>query len=279
MPQPRERSDIMLCYQFEEKRLLKWPKPWIVQPKLEGDRCRAIGGPAGFNLLSSTGLPRVSVPHIVRYLNENWHGGPIEFDGELYIHGEPHETIRSIVSRTQDIHPKHKRMEYWIYDLINTDTQIDRLRTLHSLFTDSNKTIKTLEHRECTTLEEVYKLYEMVIKNGFEGIIIRHPNVPYFRKRTTTMMKLKPRMTGYFVCTQVFEELDIHTKAPKGRLGAIEVQNVDGKTFNVGSGFNAGQRELYWDDPSLILGMVIKVQYQSLTENGIPKMQSFKEVM
>ena len=37
-----KRTGIMLCYPFEEKRLNKWNPPYIIQPKLDGERCRAV---------------------------------------------------------------------------------------------------------------------------------------------------------------------------------------------------------------------------------------------
>jgi hypothetical protein len=48
------RTGIMLCYPFEEKRLNKWGNKFLLQPKLDGDRCRAIFDEYGkVKLLSS----------------------------------------------------------------------------------------------------------------------------------------------------------------------------------------------------------------------------------
>ena len=48
----------MKAYPFEEKRLAKWRPPFIVQPKYDGVRCRAVpiqqpGFGTGYILLSS----------------------------------------------------------------------------------------------------------------------------------------------------------------------------------------------------------------------------------
>ena len=37
-----KREGIMLAYPFDRKRLDKYTSPLIIQPKLNGDRCRAV---------------------------------------------------------------------------------------------------------------------------------------------------------------------------------------------------------------------------------------------
>ena len=92
------RQGIMLCSPFEESRLKKWRAPYILQPKLDGIRCRAIvEGKGNVKLLSSEENEILSVPHINAQL-ESLKIDKLELDGELYIHGTPFETIESIVS-------------------------------------------------------------------------------------------------------------------------------------------------------------------------------------
>ena len=90
---------IMKAVPFEEKRLAKWNPPYIVQPKYDGVRCRAVPletGPKGdeYMLLSSEENVIFSVPH----LNEVLSGLHLkaELDGELYCHGMNFEEIISI---------------------------------------------------------------------------------------------------------------------------------------------------------------------------------------
>ena len=83
MPPKWQRwKGIMKAYPFEEKRLAKWEPPYIVQPKYDGVRCRAVPLDNGdFLLLSSEENPIFSVPHINEALKccaPQW-----ELDGEL----------------------------------------------------------------------------------------------------------------------------------------------------------------------------------------------------
>ena len=128
------RQGIMLAYAYDEKRFLRYPKPCIVQPKIEGDRCRAVFDDRGnVTLLSSSAKERVSIPHIKEQLESlKWRNQ--ELDGELYIHGVKHQDIRSIVSRTKYIHPRYEDMEYHIFDNIQEQVVTDdRIRSLYNL--------------------------------------------------------------------------------------------------------------------------------------------------
>jgi hypothetical protein len=50
-----KRSGIQLCYPFEEARLKRWNVNTVVaQPKLDGDRCRAIIDSMGMPTLYSS---------------------------------------------------------------------------------------------------------------------------------------------------------------------------------------------------------------------------------
>ena len=120
----RKRSGIMLAYPYEESRLLKWEPPYIVQPKLDGERGRLIVEPNRTILLSSTEEIITSVPHINRHASEILPFG--EWDGELYIHGKTFEEIHSIVSRTVNLHPDYETMQFHVFDNVCNSTMIER---------------------------------------------------------------------------------------------------------------------------------------------------------
>ena len=120
----RKRKGAQLCYPLEERRLTEakfgWKHyfPHITQPKLDGERCRAIcRGHEKPILLSSTESIITSVPHINKALQKKcFHG---ELDGELYIKGMDFDDISSIVSRTVNLHPDYEQMEYHIFDIVD----------------------------------------------------------------------------------------------------------------------------------------------------------------
>ena len=133
-----KRTGIMLCYPFEEKRLAKWEPPYIVQPKLDGERCRLLNDGHTILLLSSTEEIITSVPHINKLAARDLPSG--EFDGELYVHGWTFEEIHSVVSRSVNLHPTHYEVEYHIFDYVSDDPQFERTLALRELDERLSKT-------------------------------------------------------------------------------------------------------------------------------------------
>ena len=110
------RKGIMLAYTFNINRFKKYTKPVIVQPKLNGNRCRCIFDHTGkTTLLSSSERVITSVPHINKQ-GDSLGLKNLELDGELYLHGLDHQYINAIVAPTVNIHPEHEVLEYHVFD-------------------------------------------------------------------------------------------------------------------------------------------------------------------
>lgn len=272
---------IMKCYPFEEKRLAKWPTPYIVQPKYDGIRCRAIPlmtGPKGneYLLLSSEENIIYSVPHINGILSNLQLRA--ELDGELYCHGMSFEEIVSITSRTVNLHIDYKNIKFHIFDIINDQPQmkrqilVDALRGLHPC-------IQIAPFWLCESLDDVMRAFDKVIELGYEGIIVRHNLAPYQRKRSTLVMKFKPKKEDNYVITGYQEEIS-KDGLPKGRLGALICASGDGNTFNIGTGYSAEMRTTLWESREELRGSMCKVQYQHLTSGRkVPRFPVFMEVI
>ena len=276
MPAWQRWSGIMKSYPFEEKRLAKWQPPYIIQPKYDGVRCRAIPlADNNFLLVSSEENPIFSVPHINRELAQSM--PPYEYDGELYNHQMSFEEILSITSRTVNLHHSYNNMQFHIFDIVNGDSQMKRLSTLTSLQTSKiNLHIAPFWVRD--SLDEIMKVYDKIIKMGYEGIIVRHLMAPYVRKRSTFVMKFKPKKEDVYEIVDWKEEISKDGN-PKGRLGAITCSSQSGDTFSVGTGLNDGDRQSLWDSRDHLKGKQVKVQYQHLTDRKVPRFPVFVEVV
>jgi DNA ligase-1 len=276
-PPSSRRRGIMLAYPFEEKRLLKWPQPLIIQPKLNGERCRAILDPSGHcSLLSSEENLITSVPHIVIAL-ENLHLKNVELDGELYVHSMPFEEIHSRVSRKVNEHPESWQIEYHIFDLINEKRQTERIVELHKLAESFTPPLIEVAPQVALNLENIMMFHDQFLEQGYEGFILRHPHAPYVRTRSTNLMKFKPKKEDYYRIVSYVEEMSIH-KEPKNSLGALTLQS-DLRVFNVGTGFTADQRHDLWKIRDSLIGKVARIQYQHLTSNHIPRFPVFVEIL
>lgn len=269
------RQGIMLGYAFTKKLFERLGSPLIVQPKLEGDRLRSPITEGIPVLLSSSAAVRHSLPHIEDELRKSKFN-TIELDGEAYVHGWKHSQIRSIVSRTVNLHPNHKAMQYHVYDIVSGDDQLDRLARLWDILKSREWSyIKPVPFNMVRTLDEVQKLYDYWLAAGYEGIIMRSMYAPYVRKKTVTMLKFKPRLSEYFEILNVIEEVSIKG-VQKDTFGAFTCITEDGsQTFSVGSGPTKEQRDKLWENRELLVGSDVKIRFQGYTHaRSVPKMQS-----
>lgn len=273
------RSGIMLCYPFSAERLEKWPTPYLVQPKLDGDRCRAIFDKTGHvTLLSSECNIITSVPHINAEL-ENLGLVDIELDGELYRHGLNHQSIHGIVSRTVNLHPTYQDAEYHVFDYVSSDEQLKRTMTLVENLHETAH-IKRVVTSVAENLEQVVSMLGEFSEKGYEGLVVRHLGNTYVRKRSNLLMKFKPWKSDYYTIVGYEEEVSIHGER-KNALGALWLSSETGERFKVGTGpyLTRDRRIELWTIKEQLVGLVVHVKYQHLTERHVPRFPVLMEII
>ena len=271
MPKYQRWTGIMKAYPFSEKRLAKWQPPYIVQPKYDGFRCRAIPlqtGPKGneFILLSSEENIFYSVPHLNDALSSL--GLKCELDGELYCHGMSLEAINSIASRTVNLHSYYKDLEFHIFDMVIEEPQMRRLVLIDGL-RNLHPKIKVSPFWLCESINEVKKIYDKIIKLGYEGIIIRHFQGAYQTKRSTYVMKFKPKKHDTYKIIGWNEEISMDG-VPKGRIGSLIMSSQAGDEFAVSAGLNFNEKDRLWKIKDSLVGKNAIVHYQHLTNRKVP---------
>jgi ATP-dependent DNA ligase len=283
------RKGIQLCYPLEERRILSWSPPFICQPKLDGERCRAILNPsepypASVTLLSSEENVFQSVPHLIEPLHKLAAlTGPIELDGELYVKGMSFEQVHSIVGRTVNLSTQHEAMELHLFDVVNENLpQWERTRILARVKSlCSSPEIQFVQTVLVETLEEVLKAYDRFVEDGYEGIIVRHVDATYVRRRSLHVLKFKPKKEDIYHIVGFTQMLD-KNGFPKPILGSLEcVSNLGESTFNVGSGMTDSFRHDWWpaEKAQELVGKMLRVKYQSMTEKKIPRFPIFVEIV
>jgi DNA ligase-1 len=277
-PRWQRWKNIMKAYPFEEKRLAKWSPPYIVQPKYDGVRCRAVPSslqPGDYLLLSSEENVIFSCPHILKELSRLRLNA--ELDGELYCHGKSFEEIVSITSRTVNLHDNLMDIQFHVFDIINREPQMRRTLLIENL-KGLSPFIKVAPFWLCESFDDIMRTYDDLVEKGYEGIIVRHFESLYERKRSTWVMKFKPKKEDLYEITGAIEEISIEG-SPKNTLGALVCKSGDGLTFNVGTGFTAEQRHSLWDIKGLLPGMFARVKYQHITNgNKVPRFPVFVEI-
>ena len=301
-PPSSRRRGIMLCQPFDEKRLQKWhTQAVLVQPKLDGERCRALVTPQGVQLLSSEVNEIISVPHIseqLQWLCQHWELPSLELDGELYTTGMDFSEIHSRVSRKENIHDNYAEIKFHVFDIIEASPQTERIGHLISLFNQYVAPDVQLVNSKVVdpTVDAIMESLNIFTAEGNEGIIVRHPFASYERKRSLHIMKWKPKKNDIYRIIGCQEEIDgrdwidseeyvdtggallqsIPIPNPnkgkgKNSLGAFICCGEDGTPFGVGTGFTALQRQDYWQRRHQMPGMYIEVAYQNLTSKKVPR--------
>ncbi len=268
---------IMKCYPFEEGRLKRWVPPYIVQPKYDGVRCRAVRIANGFMLLSSEENIISSVPHINEAL-EHISNLPDELDGELYCHGMSFEAIVSVTSRTVNLHPDHRQIQFHCFDIVDEDPQYKRTIDIEQL-KGLSPWLVISPYWMCDTLDDVTRVFDLVCEQGYEGIIVRNFLNRYERKRSTQVMKFKPKKEDEYLIIGFVEEID-KAGDPKGCLGALVCASGDGNIFNVGTGFSDLDRQMMWEVRDTLPGRNVRIKYQHITSGKkVPRFPVYSKLI
>jgi len=107
---------------------------------------------------------------------------------------------------------------------------------------------------------------KMCIDRGFEGIMVKPVNGVYECKRSTLWLKVKP----FIEVSLTVKDTEEGTGRNVGKLGALIVEGKDGGKFiktNVGSGLSDADRETYWKDKDKLIGQVVEVRADQITQN------------
>lgn len=195
-------------------------------------------------------------------------------DGELYHHGTYLQTISGI-ARLETWEPRCELLEYWIYDIASDElTFEDRLailEELEDLVIDSDK-IKILEHVETNSWNDIQRLHDQWVDEGFEGAVARKPDKVYeFGKRGSTMIKIKLYQDDEFEIIDFKEGL-------RDEDFCFICQTNDGKPF---AAKPIGSRELkeeYMNNIDEIIGKKGVVKYFEISKDGIPLQPIFQAV-
>ena len=106
----------------------------------------------------------------------------------------------------------------------------------------------------------------LCIDKGFEGIMVKPITGIYECKRSALWLKVKPFIEVSLTVTDTEEG----TGRNAGKLGALIVEGTDGGKFiktNVGSGLSDTDREEFWKAKDKLIGQVIEVRADAITQN------------
>jgi len=254
----------------------------IIEVKLDGVRVITIVYPNGrVDQFSRNGKELVNFPHVKEQIAKIAHSftEPMVLDGEI-MSGSFQDLMKQIHRKSS---AKANDAVLNLFDAVplaqfetgeSVVTQEKRSEWLKTWF-DANEPVLpnvTVVAQELVNLETPegqvrYKeINAMAIAGGYEGIMLKDPKAGYKCKRSVAWLKLKPFIEVSLTVTAVEEG----TGKNVGKLGALVCEGTDdGKDIvvNVGSGFSDDQRVVYWENADSIIGDIVEVRADAITQN------------
>lgn len=283
---------VMLAHKYEAKRIKQFPVN--VEIKHDGVRVTTIVNTLSGDVqtLSRTGKEFKTFDHVKADLLaacRKVFPKPITviFDGEM-ISGEFNKTVG-------DIHRKNYQATdavYHIFDMLSEEEffeqckaqQLQRRKRLENFFKlsdamNSFSSMALMTSVEVHSDEEIQTLFNDYFAQGFEGVIVKIPTLPYVNKRNHGFMKLKNESSEDLIIVDLEE--GEKGKKYEGLLGALVV-DFKGVRVSVSSGLSDVQRTQFWHNKEEVIGRIIEVEYHEVTPDGSlrhPRFKRFRDTL
>lgn len=204
----------------------------------------------------------LSADIIQNMLDDNW-----ALDGEIYLPGYSVNEINHFVKDPNDIH--NKLLQFWCYDIAIPEMvqhKRDRIRLDIKPYTIFDDKVKHLNNKEQLIILPTYNICndtaayawrDKFIDLGFEGLILRNPDVDYQygRRRVGYMEKFKTKTDGKF------EIVDIQPER-KRNLPIITCRNdINDSTFETRFSLPHDEQEYILNHKEDYIGKFVFISY------------------
>lgn len=272
--------------------------PVLGQIKWDGIRCVCIPelGPSSRTLKK---IPNLFVRDSLRH--SDFH----HLDGEIVTYTDGKMDDLDVVQSKVMSREGEFDFVYHVFDHIEvpSDNYARRARRLERAVQrlDYCPYVKGVESVLLKDLRALMRLEARIVDSGYEGIILRDPGAAYKFGRSTVRENILLKMKRFFDAEAKvvgFKELMVNgneqtrdergyakrSKAkaglvPGGVLGALVCEwEHEGRIvqFEIGSGFTAEQRALYWMHRNVLKGKLVTFKYQRVGPKGAPLLPIFK---
>ena len=270
---------VMLCSPFEQKLVDKIQFPAFVQTKMDGMRFNAIVTNGKCEFRSRNGKEINLLGNLEEDFIAMANGVNCVFDGELLVKDKgivlDRQTGNGILNKANKGTIKTdeaRKVHATIWDLIPYDEftlgvcKVPYSQRLESLCvmmdTYKPKKVALVDRWEVASYDEARTLFEGLLADGQEGIILKCRNGIWEDKRSKTQIKFK----GELECDLKIVAVEEGKGKAAGMLGAIICESADGVVkVNVGSGFTEEHRKKYWAEN--LVDKIVAIKYNSRITN------------
>lgn len=275
---------VMLCSQFEQKLVDKVQFPALVQTKMDGMRFNAIVRNGSVEYRSRNGKEIQLLGNLDADFIKL--AGDIDcvFDGELLVkeNGKilDRQTGNGILNKANKgtiSAAEAAKVHATVWDVIpfiqfsEGECGIAYGTRYESLciLMDTHQPVKVglVDSWEVENYEEAKTLFEGLLAQGQEGIILKDKRGIWENKRAKHQIKFK----GELECDLEIVAVEEGTGKYAGKLGAVvcrsRPENGIALTVSVGSGFNDDHRANLWADRNNLIGKIVAVKYNMRIKN------------
>jgi ATP-dependent DNA ligase len=259
----------MLAHKYEKKRIKSWPV--IGQPKLDGYRFNVYVDPeaASVDFLSREGNNDFcELPTLTRLILQNTDlVKPHWIDAEVTagMFNETSSKIRtqtgSVTDAVLHVFDRLSREEF----LTKSDlSHVDRRASLQASGICDEKYVILVEEKILNNDAEVWEYYHECRAKGLEGIIVKTLDGLWEPKRSYNWLKIKDEHSKDPMDLRVTA---VHNGRNPGQVGSVSCEGGHIKT-KVSGGISHAQKKAWFDDPDLIIGQIVEVDYHEVTPDN-----------
>jgi hypothetical protein len=270
-------------------------KKWIASRKIDGLRCIIYLGDDGKLHTSSRGATNydsamfeiLTHPALIKLFKNN---EGLMLDGECYHHGYTLQQINSI-ARTQKVAKDLEILQFYWYDIVDLNNPFKaRLTKMKSIaaelkeygseigwepdrmFKENELRIQFVPQVEVSGWDNMMKLHNEYVSEGWEGLVIRDPERPYKPNgRTNDMIKIKVYKDDCFKV--IGKEAGL-----RGSEDMVFIMQMpDGRTFKAKPFGDREQKQEYWINfEEKYNGHIGECKFFYYSDDGIPLQPAFK---
>ena len=274
--------------------------PYLSSPKLDGIRCVIVDGVAMSRTLKP--IPNKHIQSIIGSILLNG------LDGEI-ICGSPNDP--NCFRNTTTVVMSHDKVSDFTFHVFDEFTHHklpfstrlalaeDRVSSIQDGPAIEGNHIETVPHHMVNTQEEFDAAEVEFLTLGYEGMMVRSPEGPYKFGRTTVKENILSKVKRFSDSeAEVIgvEEL-MHNdnkklvnelgrskrsshqdgKRAAGTMGALVVRDIEtGIEFNIGTGFDAAQRDEIWKNRDSTIGKILTYKSFHIGVKEKPRHPVFK---
>lgn len=278
--------------------------PTLASRKLDGVRMFVQDGMCYSN--SGKQFPNPEVNEMFAKAEHN------DLDGEL-IYGDPRdenvcEATKSVVMSKHKADFDPTKLNFWVFDLKIPDVpalaRMNKLKAIElEIKLGFNENVRFVNKEVVYDVDQLIKLENKFVAEGYEGIMIQHIDSMYKNGRSTKKEqcsgKYKRHMDDEFLIIGMKELMHNDNEATldeqgytkrssskdnkrgAGTLGALLVKDLKGRfiDFEVGTGFDASVRQSMWDKREELIGKAMAtVKWMAYGVKDAPRQPVFKGI-